>query len=163
MSQFVKGRWGEKIYPGDRVKCIAYHYMTLDYGDHINVMDVDHNCVSLPNNRSSVGYTRYYAQNFQLVEKRNPAHFEPIRQANQPMSNYMHVAILKSHGAATVRQMVEVVNNEAPISILAAPDFETLKMLVQQDLQKNPDNVWVCGTMGNEIRIQAAPVTVRAW
>lgn len=165
MRPVLKDWYGNPIYPTDKVRCRVGHYESKDRNQIDTVYDTDHTCILLPNKFSKTGYCRYLPNNFLLHEKVNPAHWakEPKKETDVAQ-NLMYVAILKEDGVVTPEEVANFLNDVSKgITIMADTSFERLKKKVQESIADNPNEVWVSGTFGNEIRIRAAPITVSDW
>lgn len=159
-NTYTFDRNGNRVYPGDYVKCGAKGYLGLKVGERRRVISVSMDTLIMRNDHSPTGSSAYQPRNFTLAERHHPWHKQ--NKEAQVAKNTLYVAL--EIGDLSYEQVAELANGAKPNgsrAMWADTSFESLKARLNQRIRSFPDERWLIlsGTVLAET--SAPPVTFR--
>lgn len=183
MDDYAIDAMGNRVYPGDYVRCLVKQYVSLSRGACKRVKAVSGANLILKNDRSPSGEGPYRADNFEISGRYHPYHHGGVdkrRPRNAYLTNtemaaltkclattekeeiMLHLAVRVEEGQNYNSVANNINANERP-SMISDVSASALKEKVRFRINANPLERWLI-LSGNTIAESAAPpITFRQW
>lgn len=159
-EKYALDRYGNRIYKGDYVKCVAKDFM-VGIGENRRVTHI-----SSPHVIEIRGMTFHDSHNFRLSGRyhpyhRNPAKWDAERLKKEP-KEMLHIAILVGEGQNYNSIANNIGRGEKPPT-MAETSMDALKERVRDNIKQYPSNRWLLLSGNTIAEMSAPPVAFRIW
>jgi hypothetical protein len=167
INVYTHDRDGNRVYPGDYVKCEVTGYMNLKRGERRRVISVSMDTLVMRNKHSPTGTSAYQPRNFTLSERHHAWHkSKEAKMAKNTLFVAVRIDGEPYDGVASIiRQTLGPSRDDG--ALLSAPtmvsetSFEALKAWLYQRIRANPDERWLILSGTTLAEISAPPVSFR--
>lgn len=149
-------RIGNRIYPGDYVKCEVAGYQNFDKGERRRVINVSMDTLIMRNSASPTGSSAYQPRNFTLAGRRHAWH-KSKEAKTMTRTNKIYLALMIDE-ARDYNRLADDIRHHRHIPFDADTSFSALKFRVEEMIRNDPNKRFlICG--GTTIaEISAPPV-----
>lgn len=159
-TAYAQDRDGNRVYPGDYVKCEVAGYLGLSRGERRRVISVSMDTLVMRNSYSPTGTSAYQPRNFTLAERHHAWH--KSKEAKMA-KNTLFIAV-RTYADYANYDVMAAAHNEAGIGAefqRSDTSFESLKAWLNQRIRANPEERWLILSGTTLAEISAPPVSFR--